>query len=172
MIVPKYDRDAIELVLNGAGDMKLRIRDGDFGCKAGQEYEVLVGGEKRTVRADRHGLSFGVTLRGRTEVRIEYCSVGDIWTDDAIPPGHCGIVRQVGSGELLVEHCSSQEGGVVRSWCSSGRCWTGSPAPSMTDQEKQQQPPQPEEAPPETSQSIIERIREVIDGIRSFFGFE
>lgn len=60
-------------------------------------------------------------ISGRTEVQIQGCKVGDIWTDSERT--HCGIVRQVANGRVLVKHCSSGEGGVVQSWFSSGRCW-------------------------------------------------
>jgi hypothetical protein len=60
-------------------------------------------------------------ISGRTEVQIRDCNVGNIWTNNA--RDHCGIVRQIASGRVLVEHCASASGGVVQSWFSSGKCW-------------------------------------------------
>jgi len=54
-------------------------------------------------------------LSGRVEVVLRDAKVGDVWTNEDLT--HCGIVRQVGNGELLVEHDSSyNEQGVVKDW--------------------------------------------------------
>lgn len=76
---------------------------------------------------DEYSIRVGDVIAGRTEVGIESCEVGDIWaTNDE---RHCGIVCQVGDGRVWVEHDSSEYGGVVTTWCYSGKCWREAPVP-------------------------------------------
>ena len=69
-----------------------------------------------------HSIRVSDVIYGRTEVEISSCKVGDIWTNS--DRTHCGIVRQLGNGKVWVEHDSSGQGGVVKNWFSTGKCWT------------------------------------------------
>lgn len=66
-------------------------------------------------------------VEGREKVDLEDCKIGDIWTTNPLFwlwNKHCGIVRQVETDRVYVEHDSSGQGGVVTDWFSSGKCWT------------------------------------------------
>lgn len=76
---------------------------------------------------DGYSIRIRDVIAGRAEVGIKSCKVGDIWTNS--DETHCGIVRQLGDGKVLVEHDSSAEGGVVMNWFSSGKCWSECPIP-------------------------------------------
>ena len=97
-----------------------------YGCAHWVAHQLGI----RTGAACYDGYSIRVrdVIAGRTEVGLQSCKVGDIWTNS--DETHCGIVRQLGDSKVLVEHCSSAEGGVVTSWFSSGKCWAESPSPS------------------------------------------
>ena len=72
---------------------------------------------------DGYSIRVRDVISGRTEVKkIKCCRVGDIWTNGGCT--HCGIVRAVGTDNVLVEHCSSGRGGVVTTPFYSGKCWT------------------------------------------------
>ncbi len=120
---------------------------------------------------DGYSIRVRDVIYGLTEVQIQYCKAGDIWTNSECT--HCGIVRQVANGKALVENCSSGEGGVVQSWISSGRYWTQQGVPQATGQQTQQnQPAQLEETVPQQApQSLIEKMQDIIDKIINLLGF-
>ena len=71
VIVPRYDRKAIEMVLNGGTGAQVSIRDGDFPVNPGSAY-LLKAGEKRVITAAQDAtLSFSLEPKGQMEVRIE-----------------------------------------------------------------------------------------------------
>ncbi|ODS36207.1 hypothetical protein BEH94_05120 [Candidatus Altiarchaeales archaeon WOR_SM1_SCG] len=121
--------------------------------------------------SEGYAIRVSQVIAGRREVELKNCKVGDIWTNDG--KTHTGIVCQVGTNKLFVEHCSSGDGGLVKTWFSSGKCWTES-TESLT-----KVPPsteaQPEETPPKEPdknaiQEVWESIGNIINEIRSWFG--
>ncbi len=109
---------------------------------------------------DGYSIRVSDVIYGRTEVQMQYCRAGDIWTNSELT--HCGIVRQVANGKALVENCSSAAGGVVKDWVSSGRFWTQYSASQAIDQQTQQnQPTQFEQA----NRLLLERMQNIIDNI-------
>jgi PKD repeat protein len=92
------------------------------------EIEPPLPAEAWEVCYDGFYINVGNVIAGRTEVEIKDAKAGDIWAIDYEGDGkwdHCGIVRQIGEDEVLVEHCSDVQGGVVQTWLSSGKCWRG-----------------------------------------------
>jgi hypothetical protein len=71
----------------------------------------------------------GSVVAGRTSYPLAQAQVGDIWTNAGL--SHTGIVRQVRTNTATppavtsaeVEHDSSAQGGVVRTWFTSGSFW-------------------------------------------------
>ncbi len=85
------------------------------------EIEPPLPEEAWDVCYDGFYINVGNVIQGRKEVEIKDAKVGDIWTRSDL--GHCGIVRQVGSGQVLIEHCSDIAGGLIEEWVTSGKCW-------------------------------------------------
>ena len=109
------------------------------GCAHWVAHELEI--KKGTIRCDA-GYSIRVEdiVSGRKKVDLEDCKKGDVWTTNPIRwmpilwifrTKHCGLVRDISpapghvvSGEVLVEHDSSNQGGVVKDWMDYGNCWT------------------------------------------------
>ena len=76
VLVEKYDKDGIRLILNGAGSGEIIVRGGEFSLKPGTTCRVQAK-EIREVAADAAGvLSVLVTLDGQLEVAIEPAILG------------------------------------------------------------------------------------------------
>ena len=74
LVAQQYDTAATQLVLNGKGKVRVRIRDGDFRIEPHASYLVKAHTMKH-VRADKKGtLSFRTGLDGQMRIRIEPAS--------------------------------------------------------------------------------------------------
>ena len=71
LICLKYDKDAIEFILNGRDRLEVTVKDGDFPVKAAAEYAVRINGKKSIVGATRDGLQLDIQPESRTALRIE-----------------------------------------------------------------------------------------------------
>lgn len=76
LIAQQYDSNAIQLLLNGEGDVKVEVRDGDFQLTPLRVY-VVVTDEKRTVTSTPDAtLSFSLEPKGELKLRIERAAEG------------------------------------------------------------------------------------------------
>ena len=67
----RYDSQEIALTLNGAGKVRIEIRDGEFPIPAGAEFQLQTDSVE-LVRADKHGtLSLPLALDGLQELRLK-----------------------------------------------------------------------------------------------------
>jgi len=77
--------------------------------------------------ADGRAIRVSQVIAGKSEYKIREAAVGDIWVQPG--GGHTGIVRSLTKNkdgiitELEVEHCSSGQGGVVKSKFTTGACY-------------------------------------------------
>jgi len=72
VLVTRYDRERIRLLVNGRGKVDIRVADGEFAIRANSAHAVRTsaGAREVTSNADRE-LSFSLALQGALEVTVE-----------------------------------------------------------------------------------------------------
>ncbi|MEM2960701.1 MAG: hypothetical protein QXU67_03760, partial [Candidatus Bathyarchaeia archaeon] len=77
LIFKEYNEKEISLVLNGDGEIKVIVRNGDFSIKPESTYLVKINSSIEEVLSDEEGiLSFSLVLKGEVGVKIEASTTG------------------------------------------------------------------------------------------------
>ena len=71
LIAQQYDAEAIQLVLNGNGNLRFQIRDGDFPIRPGAFHLVKTDIVKKVAAGKQGTLSISIALKGQVKIRIE-----------------------------------------------------------------------------------------------------